>query len=161
MSTRTARYGLLVGCSSRNRDDPYSFIYQCLLGFPRGLEAVKRYSDLTLKAASGAFRFTTNTGQSKFYGEKYKVDRVSYFVFFSSRNATISLIFGYRRCLKMTGPSLWVRRLLSTFLRRIYCSSMVRDLCFRMCNSAVMVTCDSVYNRNLCTPFDHLQSVTH
>lgn len=64
-----------------------------LSGFPRGLEAVKRYSDLTLKAASGAFRFTTNTGESKFYGEKYKVDRVSCFVSLSSRNATISLIF--------------------------------------------------------------------
>lgn len=44
--------------------------------FPRGFEVLDRYKNLSLKAASGAFRITMNFGHSAYFGEKYKVDRL-------------------------------------------------------------------------------------
>ncbi|KAH8107861.1 hypothetical protein BXZ70DRAFT_17235 [Cristinia sonorae] len=44
--------------------------------FPRGFEAVSRYKDFSIKAASSAWQFTTNIGPNSFYGEKYKAERV-------------------------------------------------------------------------------------
>lgn len=44
--------------------------------FPIGHQIVPRFKDLTKEAASGALRLTQNTGQSAFFGEKYKLEKV-------------------------------------------------------------------------------------
>ena len=48
-----------------------------ILVFPLGYQLLQRFKDpVTQGAASGALRLTQNTGQSAFFGEKYKLDKV-------------------------------------------------------------------------------------
>ncbi|EMD37606.1 hypothetical protein CERSUDRAFT_154342 [Gelatoporia subvermispora B] len=44
--------------------------------FPKALQIVARFSDLTKQAPAGAHRVTMNTDRSAYFGEKYKVDRM-------------------------------------------------------------------------------------
>jgi len=43
---------------------------------PKGADTLKRMKDLSQRAASGVYRMTLNTGESAYFGEKFKLDIV-------------------------------------------------------------------------------------
>lgn len=73
--------------------------------FPKGLNLLRRFKDLTIDVPSGAVRVTLNTGQSAFYGEKYKVEKVFEDDGHVVQGATTAVYSPDRKLLILTGIS--------------------------------------------------------
>ena len=56
---------------------PNNALSFCLLGLPNAMHLVNvHFADPSIKTPSSALKITLNQGQSQYYGEKYKVDKV-------------------------------------------------------------------------------------
>ena len=72
-----ALFGSLVRVPSSKRTFHTTLPFKYIAVFPFPYQLHPRFKDpVNQEAASGALRLTQNTGQSAFFGEKYKLDKV-------------------------------------------------------------------------------------